>query len=677
MTDKLTKGQRKQARDDWHLRWNQALKHTRLDSVYQAAFRFELTTDKATHETRFTATGTARIQDIPQKFTIIGYPTGEQKNGRACFRIDDLTYRLGSGAEMQIDTDADDMPKLVGDLFEIGPAIINRIFESLHAQLPLAERTREEQQADRRACDDVLKKLVNDAARKCRHKNTAFQFAEAFRFFGDARHDQPYYAKAVFKINDQHSDVRFKFKRIGLTLEFVLESVWVDQRNPKINFRVSPFTVENAIVTGMRNAIKWIKEGFKMDSTAIEKDPATEQAAAKKTPATKKPAAKKSPAKKPAVEKPDFKQLSDARMGQVKKTAKVIENGELKSAPKPAVKVVKKPAPKVTLSGGLPVDQLQPIESSATSANKSQVKGVKLDAIDKQIIGIVSECSRTPLDKITLETVLADIHLNADSVDAEIDVLEMTMQLEEEFEIEIPDTIEHEWKTVGDISKYIREKQAEAAAPKSETKARRASKAKVEAATGTKPRTTGTKPQAKGKPGPVVKPAPKAAPQPTVAKPKVAKPKVGEWDAIDQAELTRLNKQLAEITSRVGLLQRAKANNVSAAIQLTADVKAKAKDDKLILEIKEAANIAGFQVFKAKKLADFADKYTLRRTFPNGTKVAVVIQHDDSSKHRFIMATDETLRGQKESTHTLPVELKTKAQLLAVLRKFNVRHSQK
>ncbi|MFT8887884.1 MAG: acyl carrier protein [Ethanoligenens sp.] len=56
-------------------------------------------------------------------------------------------------------------------------------------------------------------------------------------------------------------------------------------------------------------------------------------------------------------------------------------------------------------------------------------------------------------DKVTLEASIID-DLGADS----LDVVDLIMSLEEEFEIEIPDEDVEHMKTVGDIVKYVEEK---------------------------------------------------------------------------------------------------------------------------------------------------------------------------------------------------------------------------
>lgn len=54
------------------------------------------------------------------------------------------------------------------------------------------------------------------------------------------------------------------------------------------------------------------------------------------------------------------------------------------------------------------------------------------------------------VDEITLETSLME-DLEADSLDA----VEIIMSLEDEFDIEIPDEDAENFKTVGDLCKYI------------------------------------------------------------------------------------------------------------------------------------------------------------------------------------------------------------------------------
>ncbi|MBQ4410642.1 MAG: acyl carrier protein, partial [Firmicutes bacterium] len=59
---------------------------------------------------------------------------------------------------------------------------------------------------------------------------------------------------------------------------------------------------------------------------------------------------------------------------------------------------------------------------------------------------IAEQLSVEDIEKITLETSLTN-DLEADSLDA----VEIIMALEEEYDIEIPDEVAEEFKTVGDI----------------------------------------------------------------------------------------------------------------------------------------------------------------------------------------------------------------------------------
>ncbi len=56
-------------------------------------------------------------------------------------------------------------------------------------------------------------------------------------------------------------------------------------------------------------------------------------------------------------------------------------------------------------------------------------------------------------EKVTLETSITD-DLGADS----LDIVDLVMSLEEEFDVEIPDDQVENIKTVGDIVKYIEDK---------------------------------------------------------------------------------------------------------------------------------------------------------------------------------------------------------------------------
>ncbi|BCV21012.1 acyl carrier protein [Moorella sp. Hama-1] len=73
-----------------------------------------------------------------------------------------------------------------------------------------------------------------------------------------------------------------------------------------------------------------------------------------------------------------------------------------------------------------------------------------MDVFEK-IKGIVAEQLGVEEDKITMETSFED--LNADS----LDIVELIMALEEEFDLEIPDEDAEKLTTVGAAVAYIKE----------------------------------------------------------------------------------------------------------------------------------------------------------------------------------------------------------------------------
>lgn len=71
----------------------------------------------------------------------------------------------------------------------------------------------------------------------------------------------------------------------------------------------------------------------------------------------------------------------------------------------------------------------------------------------EKIKSIIVEQLGVDEDEITLDTTFAD--LNADS----LDIVELIMALEEEFNLDIPDEDAEKIRTVGDAVNYIRENQ--------------------------------------------------------------------------------------------------------------------------------------------------------------------------------------------------------------------------
>ena len=74
-------------------------------------------------------------------------------------------------------------------------------------------------------------------------------------------------------------------------------------------------------------------------------------------------------------------------------------------------------------------------------------------SVEEKVIGIVSEQLGVPKEEVTLESSIIE-DLKADS----LDVVELVMELEDEFDITIPDDDYEKIKTVGDAIKYIEEK---------------------------------------------------------------------------------------------------------------------------------------------------------------------------------------------------------------------------
>jgi acyl carrier protein len=75
-------------------------------------------------------------------------------------------------------------------------------------------------------------------------------------------------------------------------------------------------------------------------------------------------------------------------------------------------------------------------------------------SVEEKVIAIVSEQLNIPKEDIKLESAFVD-DLKADS----LDIVELVMEFEDEFGIQIPDEDYEKIRTVGDAIKYIQEKQ--------------------------------------------------------------------------------------------------------------------------------------------------------------------------------------------------------------------------
>ena len=71
----------------------------------------------------------------------------------------------------------------------------------------------------------------------------------------------------------------------------------------------------------------------------------------------------------------------------------------------------------------------------------------------EKVKSIIIEQLDVEEDKVTMEAVIQD-DLGADS----LDIVDLVMAFEEEFDVEIPDDQVENIKTVGDIVKYIEDK---------------------------------------------------------------------------------------------------------------------------------------------------------------------------------------------------------------------------
>ncbi|MDZ4686505.1 MAG: acyl carrier protein [Planctomycetaceae bacterium] len=77
-----------------------------------------------------------------------------------------------------------------------------------------------------------------------------------------------------------------------------------------------------------------------------------------------------------------------------------------------------------------------------------------MSSVEEKVIGIVSEQLNVPKEDIKTDSRFVD-DLKADS----LDVVELVMEFEDEFEVTIPDEDYEKIRTVGDAVKYITEKQ--------------------------------------------------------------------------------------------------------------------------------------------------------------------------------------------------------------------------
>ena len=80
---------------------------------------------------------------------------------------------------------------------------------------------------------------------------------------------------------------------------------------------------------------------------------------------------------------------------------------------------------------------------------------VENDQVAQRVVDIICEQLQVSREKVKEDTSFIN-DLGADS----LDIVELVMELEEEFKMSIPDDEAEKIKTVGDAIRYIREKQA-------------------------------------------------------------------------------------------------------------------------------------------------------------------------------------------------------------------------
>lgn len=77
-----------------------------------------------------------------------------------------------------------------------------------------------------------------------------------------------------------------------------------------------------------------------------------------------------------------------------------------------------------------------------------------VDQIHEALCDIIVEQCGCERNEIT-----ANAHFVDDLGFDDLDVIEMVMELEEHFELGIPDSIASEWKTVGDVEAWLKKQQ--------------------------------------------------------------------------------------------------------------------------------------------------------------------------------------------------------------------------
>ena len=355
---RMTKGERKNIRDEFKLRLNQALMQTNFHRIYVAHHeRFELETDKATKTTVFKALGVATVEGNALRWTVDAAHTGEYKNQRPVFKV--LAIRFGNGIMGHHDLEAG----ATGDLIEIGPPIFREIFQLFRDRLPEYKQTVEQQKQDGIASNKVLTKVIQSAMKQCKPKG--LRYVSLFLPEGVTNElGKPYCAHLIFDYDGAPNSLHLKYTRVGRELEFDLEQATLDSAKgtSKVPVKVLPRTADNETVCAIRNAVSIIKlesKGIEMTTSnngagkqtvrAAAKKPAAKKAPAVKvaaeTPVAKAPVAKKPAAKKlPVVKRVAGETRAQQRDRALQAAADVFEGKPV--AKKPAAK--KAPAVKVT-----------------------------------------------------------------------------------------------------------------------------------------------------------------------------------------------------------------------------------------------------------------------------------------------------------------------------------------